>query len=120
MKYLCLIYYDKKEIDSMIRSEAEAICTEARAYSEILQENGHLIAGEALQPVHTAATVRVRNRKLFITDGPIAETKEQLCSFILIEATDLNDAISIASRIPEARIGCVEVRPINISEYTKA
>jgi hypothetical protein len=76
-----------------------------------LRESGHSIAAEALQPVHTATTVRVRNGKVSITDGPFAETKEQLAGFYLIDARDLNEAIQLASKIPPARVGSIEVRP---------
>ena len=82
------------------------------AFTEGIRQNGQYLGGNALQPVHTATTVRVRNGKMSTTDGPFAETKEQLGGYYLIEARDLNDAIQVASRIPSARIGSVEVRPI--------
>ncbi len=85
---------------------------ECAAYSDGLNRRGHRIASEALQPVGTAVTVRVRNGMLSVTDGPFAETKEQLAGFYLIEARDLNEAIRLASEIPPARIGCIEVRPV--------
>ena len=105
MKYLCLVYMDEKKIDA-VRDQ------ECLAYDAALRESGHCLASEALQPVATATTVRVRNGKVSITDGPFAETKEQLAGFYLIEARDLNDAIQIAARIPPSREGSVEVRPI--------
>ena len=105
MKYLCLVYGDEKEIHTVPDSEC-------LAYDEALRQSGRCVASEALQPVQTAATVRVRNGKVSVTDGPFAETKEQLAGFYLIDAKDLNDAIQVASRIPPARVGSVEVRPI--------
>jgi len=86
--------------------------SECFSCGERLRSNGSLIAAEALQPVETATTVRVRNGRMSITDGPFAETKEQLAGFYLVEARDLNDAIQIASKIPPAREGSIEVRPV--------
>ncbi|HEX7336043.1 MAG TPA: YciI family protein [Gemmatimonadales bacterium] len=112
MRYLCLIYEDEKAWESLPPAEAEAIMGEYFAFTEDIRKNGKYIAGEALHPTATASTVRVRNGKVSTTDGPFAETKEQLGGFYLIEATDLNDAIQVASRIPSARHGSVEVRPV--------
>ena len=112
MKYLCLIYDDEQIWNHMPESESKSMMDEYFAFSDALAAGGQLIAGEALQPVATATTVRVRNGKLTTTDGPFAETREQLGGFYLIEARDLNDAIQVAARIPSARIGSVEVRPI--------
>jgi|SRR5688500_12424984 hypothetical protein len=112
MKYLCLVFNDEKKLDAMPKSEYDALVAEHLAYDEVLRKSGHFIVAEALQPVQTATTVRVRNGKLSTTDGPYAETKEQLGGFFLIEARDLNDAIQVASKIPSARIGSIEVRPI--------
>ncbi|MGH7477730.1 MAG: YciI family protein [Longimicrobiales bacterium] len=105
MKYLCLVYAEEKDLEAV--SDAECV-----AYDETLRDTGHCIASEALQPVETATTVRVRNGKVAITDGPFAETKETLAGFYLVEARDLNEAIQIAARIPPARVGSVEVRPV--------
>jgi hypothetical protein len=105
MKYLCLVYMDEKTLDAVPDSDC-------MAYGESLRESGRYIAAEALQSVHTATTVRVRNGKVSMTDGPFAETKEQLAGFYLIDAKDLNDAVQVASRIPPARVGSVEVRPV--------
>jgi hypothetical protein len=105
MKYLCLVYLDEKKLDSVPDSECKA-CGDA------LRESGHHVAAEALQSVHAATTVRVRNGKMAVTDGPFAETKEQLAGFYLIDAKDLNEAIQLAAKIPPARVGSVEVRPI--------
>ena len=112
MKYLCLIYYDEKNLDAMPPGTAEAIMNECVPFSDELRENGHFIAAEPLQPVQTATTLRIRHGKMTTTDGPFAETKEQLGGFYLIDARDLNDAIRVASKIPPGRLGCVEVRPI--------
>ncbi len=105
MKYLCLVYGEEKDIHTMPVDEC-------LAYDAALRESGRCIASEALQPVHTATTVRVRNGAVSLTDGPFAETKEQLAGFYLIEAKDLNDAIQLAAKIPPAQVGCIEVRPI--------
>jgi hypothetical protein len=96
----------------MPEAEFQAFSDEHVALDEELKKSGHSIAAEALQPAHTAKTVRVRDGQLFVTDGPFAETKEQLLGIYLIDARDLNDAIQVASRIPAARIGSIEVRPI--------
>ena len=105
MKYLCLVYSDEKSLDAIDDRDCMN-CGNA------LRENGQLIAAEALQPVQTATTVRVRNGKVSVTDGPFAETKEQLAGFYLIDAADLNEAIRVASKIPPARVGSIEVRPV--------
>ena len=112
MKYLCLIYSQEAQMASMSKSEADALMSEYWAFTEAIKKSGHYVAGEALQPVHTATTVRMRNGKLSTTDGPFAETKEQLGGFYMIEARDLNDAIQVASRIPASRDGSIEVRPV--------
>ncbi len=105
MKYLCLVYGEEK----LMRTVPDAECAEN---GEEIRQSGNYVAAEALQPVNTATTVRVREGKVSITDGPFAETKEQLAGFYLIDARDLNDAIRIAAKIPPARIGSIEVRPI--------
>jgi len=112
MRYLCLIYENEKAWESKPQAELEAIMGEYFAFTEGIRSNGKLVAGEALQPTPTATTVRVRNGKISTTDGPYAETKEQLSGFYLIEAKDLNDAIQVASKIPGARDGTIEVRPV--------
>ncbi len=114
MKYLCLIYDEEKKLGAMSKSESDAFMGEYYAFSEGIRKSGHYVAGEALQPIHTATTVRVRNGKMSATDGPFAETKEQLGGFYLINARDLNDAIQVASKIPSARLGSIEVRPIMV------
>ena len=112
MKYLCLIYDEEKKRGAMAQSELDAIHGEYLAFTEEIQKSGHYLGGEPLQSVQTATTVRVRNGKVSTTDGPFAETKEQLGGFYLITARDLNDAIQVASKIPSARLGSIEVRPI--------
>ncbi|MFZ0725745.1 MAG: YciI family protein [Desulfobacterales bacterium] len=109
MKYLCLVYSDDEKLHSLPDSPKDAEC---QSCAERMQLEGRLIAAEALESVQTATTVRVRNGKLSVTDGPFAETKEQLAGFYLIDARDLNEAIRVASKIPPARVGSIEVRPI--------
>jgi len=112
MKYLCLAYEEEKILNDLSRAEWDALRAETLEYVESLRENGHLVSAEALQSARTAATVRVRSGKLSTTDGPFAETREQLGGFFLIEARDMNEAIQIAARWPSARLGGIEVRPI--------
>ncbi len=112
MKYLCLVYLEEKKLYALSKSESEALIEESLAYDDVLRKSGHYVVSDALQPVQTATTVRVQNGKVLVTDGPFAETKEQLGGFILINARDLSDAIQVASKIPPGRFGCIEVRPI--------
>jgi len=105
MKYLCLVYAEEKKLEDV--SDSDCV-----AYDAELRQSGRCIASEALEPVETATTVRVRQDQLSVTDGPFAETKEQLTGFYLVEARDLNEAIRLASKIPPARVGSIEVRPI--------
>ena len=112
MKYLCLIYDEEKKIAGMPKSESDAFMGEYFQFTDAIKKSGHYLGGEALHPVETATTVRVRNGKVSTTDGPFAETKEQLGGYYFIEARDLNDAIQVAARIPSARLGSVEVRPV--------
>jgi hypothetical protein len=112
MKYLCLAYEEESRLNSLSKSEWDALRRETLEYVEELRQRGQLISAQALKSVQTATTVRLRNGRLSITDGPFAETKETLGGFFLIEARDLNDAIKIASKWPSARLGSIEVRPI--------
>ena len=105
MKYLCLVYLEEQKLRAVPD-------TECMACGDGFRDSGMLVAAEALQPISTAATVRVRNGKVSVTDGPFAETKEQLAGFYLLEARDLNEAIHMAAKIPPAREGSVEVRPV--------
>ncbi len=112
MRYLCLIYDEEKKMAAMSKGEADAFMGEYFAFTDDIKKSGHYVGGEALQPVSTATSVRVRTGKMSSTDGPFAETKEQLGGFYLIEAKDLNDALQVAAKIPSAKTGTVEVRPI--------
>jgi hypothetical protein len=112
MKYILLCCHDEKKVDSMSKSEHDAVMEETMAYCEALKKSGHLLGVEALEPIQTAMSVRVRSGKLTVTDGPFAETKEQLGGFFLISARDLNEAIQVASRFPSVRFGTMEVRPV--------
>ena len=105
MKYLCLVYGEEKKISAMTDDDC-------MSYDQALRNAGQCIASEALQPVRTATTVRVRDGKVSIRDGPFTETKEVLAGFYLIDAADLNDAIQIASKMPPALVGSIEVRPV--------
>jgi hypothetical protein len=112
MKYLCMVIVDEKKLNAMSESELQALDDESLAFDDTLRKRGHLLAAQALESVHAATTVRVRSGKVSVTDGPFAETNEQIGGFILIEAKDLNEAIQLASKIPAIRLGGVEVRPI--------
>jgi len=112
MKYLCLAYEEESKLSSLSRSEWDDLRNETLAYVDELRRRGKLISAEPLQSARTASTVRVRNGKASITDGPFAETKEQLGGFFLVDAGDLNEAIQIASKWPSARLGSIEVRPV--------
>jgi hypothetical protein len=116
MKYLLLCCHEEKTLDSMSKSECVAVMEETMAYCEALKKSGHLIAVEQLEPVQTAMTVRVRNGTASVTDGPFAETKEQLGGFFLINARDLNEAVQVASKFPSVRFGSMEVRPVRESQ----
>ncbi len=107
MKYLCLVYLDEKRLPELPDED----CVE---FDTSIRNSGHCIASEALQSVQTATTVRMRDGRISITDGPFAETKEQLAGFYMIEARDLNEAIQLAAKIPPARVGSVEIRPIRM------
>ena len=112
MRYLCLIYFDEQEAANMSEEEMGVIMEAYGKYTEALQGAGAMLAGEALQPTATATTVQVRNGSTLTTDGPFAETKEQLGGFYMIEAKDLDEAIAWAAKIPGATGGSIEVRPI--------
>ncbi len=112
MQYLLLIYDNEKIWADMSPEESDKLLGEYMAFSKAIRESGHFIAGEALQPVHTATTVRTREGKTTSTDGPFAETREQLGGFYMINAKDLDEATAIAARIPSARFGSIEIRPV--------
>ncbi len=112
MRYLCLIYQDESLGESRSQQEAEALHVEYWHFTNAIKESGHYVGGNALQPTSTATTVRVREGKLSATDGPFAEAREQLGGYYLIEAVDLDEAIRVAARIPGARLGSIEIRPV--------
>lgn len=112
MKYLCLVYLEENVLNAFPSQERRAISDEAMAYCDKLQKAGQLLAASPLHPVETATTVRVREGKTSTTDGPFAETKEQLGGFLMIDVPDLNDAIRIAAQFPAAKFGSIEVRPM--------
>jgi len=112
MRYLCLIYEDEKWWEKASEADMQKGMADYGAFTESIKQSGKYIGGEALQPTKTATSVRVRNGKLSTTDGPYVETKEQLGGYYLINAKDLNDAVQVASRIPGAQNGTVEVRPV--------
>ena len=113
MKYLCLVYLDEQRLDELPDEDCVA-------YDTVIRNSGHCLASEALQSVQTATTVRVRDGHTLITDGPFAETKEQLTGFYLIEAANLDEAIAVAAKIPPARVGSIEVRPVRPIRETVA
>jgi hypothetical protein len=112
MKYLCLVYIEETILNALPKAERQSLSDDSIAYCDELQKKGQLIAASPLYPVETATTVRIRNGKASTTDGPFAETKEQLGGFLMIDVRDLNDAIRIATHFPAARFGSMEVRPM--------
>ena len=112
MKFMFMIYHDETELDALPEKEMQALVDSALDYSEELRRSGHYIASNALQRGETARTLRVRGGKVSTTDGPFAETKEQLGGFYLIEARDMDEACAVAARFPPARLGVIEVRPV--------
>ena len=112
MKYILLIYDDEQSLAKLTEAEVKQIMGEYRKFSESIQASGNYLAGSQLQPTSNATSVRVRDGKRLITDGPFAETREQLGGYYLIEAKDLDAAIAIAEKIPSSRIGTIEVRPL--------
>jgi hypothetical protein len=112
MKYLCLVFTDERLLEQMPRERLDELVREHSALDDELKGAGQFVHANALQPAHQAVTVRIRQDRISVTDGPFAETKEQLTGYYLVEARDLNDAIQVAARVPSARMGCVEVRPV--------
>lgn len=114
MKYICLGYIEERKWDTMSKNEQEAMIEECLAYDDILKKNGHFVRGEALQAARNAVTLRWRNGKVSVTDGPYAETKEQLGGILVLEAPDLNHAIQLMSKHPGVRHGGpFEIRPMD-------
>ena len=118
MKFLFLIYHDEKTLDALPSREMQALVDGALDYDEEIRRSGHYIVSNALQRARTARTVRVRGGKVSTTDGPFAETKEQLGGFFLVEAKDIDEACAVASRFPPARLGSIEVRPVQELEHS--
>lgn len=112
MKYLCLVYYNEEKMQQLSQDEWDALNRECIACVEGLTNSGHFIDGAPLKSTETATTLRVRDGKPLVTDGPFAETKEQLAGFYMLEARDINEALRLAARIPPARYGSIEVRPV--------
>lgn len=112
MKYLGLGYLDEQKWEAMSSAEQDALLEECFAYDDVLRANGHVTGGEALQRGRNAATLRFRNGKVSVTDGPYAETKEQLGGIFILEANDLNDAIELISKHPGVKAGPIEIRPV--------
>lgn len=119
MKFICLICAEKV-MEQMPKEDADKHYQEYAEFTNDIKRTGHFIGANRLTPSNTAITLRVRDGKVSITDGPFAETKEQFGGYYLIEARDLNEAIHVAAKIPGARLGCVEVRPIAEDEQTLA
>lgn len=112
MKYILLIYCNEAEAAARGDEVNQQIFQEYMTYSEDIAKSGHMVAGDPLEPASTATTVRVKNGKIVKTDGPFAETREQLGGYYVVEAKDLDEAVSLAARIPDARYGSIEVRPV--------
>lgn len=118
MKYACLVFNDEKQMSSLSEADRQSLMDEYRCFTEAIRKSGHWVTGgQSLQPGASAMTVRVRNGGVSTTDGPFIETKEQLGGFYLINARDLNEAIQVAARIPCARTGTIEVRPVNELDF---
>jgi hypothetical protein len=112
MRYLCMVCYEQKALDSLSKAELDTLVAESLAYDDELRNGGQYLYSGALQSVGTARTIRIHSGKACVTDGPFVETKEHVGGFIVIEADDLDEAIQFASKIPPLRLGCIEVRPI--------
>jgi hypothetical protein len=118
MRYICLIYEQESQWAKMSEAEKGVIYRDYYEFTDEIKASGHYVAGDPLEPTHTATTVRVRNGKAQTTDGPFAETREQLGGYYLIDAKDLDEAVAIAARIPGARFGSIEVRPVMVVPAT--
>jgi hypothetical protein len=112
MQYLLMIYRNEADVVKMTEAEGTAMTAEFAGFTQSIIQSGHFKAGDRLHPANTATTVRVRDGKTLTTDGPFAETQEQLGGYYLIESKDLDGALAIAARIPTARMGSIEVRPV--------
>ncbi len=112
MKFMFMIYHDENVLNALPEEQMQALIDSALDYDETIRQSGHYVVSNALQPARTARTIRVRGTKVSTTDGPFAETKEQLGGFFLIEAKNIDEACEVASRFPPARVGIIEVRPV--------
>ena len=112
MKYICLVYYDEKKMQQLSQQEWDSLNRECMECVAGLTQGGHFLDGTPLLSTETATTLRMRDGTPLLTDGPFAETKEQLAGFYMLEARDMNEAIRLAEKIPPARFGCVEIRPV--------
>ena len=120
MKYICLGYIEPNKFESMSESERNAMLDECFSYDDLLRKHGHFAGGEALQPPGTATTLRWKNGKVAVTDGPYAETKEQIGGILILEARDLNHAIQLMSKHPGVKAGPFEIRPAaDLSEMVR-
>lgn len=120
MKYLCLVYEAESTLDAIPFAQWPALRQETSEYLALLRESGHLLDAQMLQRTRTGVLVRVRNNDLVTSDGPFADTKEQISGFLLIEAEDFNEVLRIASRLPSARLGTIEVRPVDTGKVETA
>lgn len=116
MRYVCLVYNDETDLETLPDAEVEALDRHCAAHEDALRRGGNYVAGARLQPAHTATTVKVRDQRVKILDGSVGDLPEALAAFYLIDARDLNDAIRAASGIPWARLGAIEVRPVRKGE----
>jgi len=118
MKFLFMIYHDERVLEALPEQQMQALVDSALDYDQEIRRSGHYIVSNALQRARTARTLRVREGKVLVTDGPFAETREQLGGFFLVEARDLDEACEVASRFPPARLGTIEVRPVQELEHS--
>ena len=116
MQYMCLIYGDENGAATLSEDDRNAMFAAYGEFTESIKSSGHMVGGDALHPASTATTVRVRDGETLVTDGPFAETKEQLGGYYLVDAKDMDEALKIAERIPSARYGSIEVRPVVVWE----
>ena len=119
MRFMFIIHHDEKVLDAMPEKEMQALVDSAIEYAEEIRRSGHYIASDALQPGRTAQTIRVHAGKVSTSDGPFAETKEQLGGFFVIEAKDMDEARAVAARFPPARVGVIEIRPVQELEHSR-
>jgi hypothetical protein len=115
MKYVCLVYFDERELNALPKKEIDALHAEAEAYVTEMRRREGFLAADALEPTDSAVTLRKRRGAVSVSDGPFAETKEQLGEVVLIDAPNLDEAIKVAARVPSARFGSVEIRPVRVS-----